>query len=417
MRGVRPGLGRMVRKRKQLSVMEKRNDGAKRVLVIGELDGYANSLKPVAIEQFLREHGHDVRLVDTYSLSRASGAAGSLRRKLPAWTPKKVALYAVEAAARLLTRRWGFGRRRLSYYMLLANHQLRRSILKSALPIDDFDLVICETPHDAGVLTVDTTARTLYDCPTPWADELFLEGRLTESQHERQRQREKRLFESVDHLAFHWESYAGYAREQYGLTGRNVMVMNFGCTLAAERARFDEPPRVVYLGSLGSRFIDLPLLARLARAYPYIDVYGGPPPDPRLGLNYLGHTSPDILSQYQLGLITCTDDPLRREGFSAKHLEYLAAGLPVLVPAWRSHLENLRGSVVYTEPTFPLVIGTLSNEKQWRKLSDEAYAQARRLTWDITLRPLEALLANAPVPGDTCDDHVSAAPHPFGHAG
>jgi len=377
--------------------MERRNDHPRRVLVIGELDGYANSLKPVAIEHFLRERGHEVRLVDTYSLSRASSAAGSLGRKLPAARPRKMGLYAVEAATKALTGRWGFGRRRLSYYLLLANHRMRRGILTSSLPLDDFDLVICETPHDADVLTTDTAAETLYDCPTPWADELLYEERLTERQHAKLRRREKTLFEGVDHLTFHWESYARYAREHYGLTGGNVMVMNFGCTLAAERARFRRPPRVVYLGSLGSRFIDLPLLARLAHAYPYIDVYGGPAPDPRLGLNYLGHTSPDILSGYQLGLITCTDDPLRRAGFSAKHLEYLAAGLPVLVPAWRRHLENLRGSVVYTERTFGSVIGSLTDERRWRDLSDEAYAQARQLTWDIALRPLEDLLEDIPV--------------------
>jgi len=377
--------------------MERHNDHPRRVLVIGELDGYANSLKPVAIEHFLRERGHEVRLVDTYSLSRASSAAGSLGRKLPAARPRKMGLYAVEAATKALTGRWGFGRRRLSYYLLLANHRMRRGILKSSLPLDDFDLVICETPHDADVLTADTAAETLYDCPTPWADELFYEERLTERQHAKLRRREKTLFEGVDHLTFHWESYARYARECYGLTGDNVMVMNFGCTLAAERARFRRPPRVVYLGSLGSRFIDLPLLARLGHAYPYIDVYGGPAPDPRLGLNYLGHTSPDILSGYQLGLITCTDDPLRRAGFSAKHLEYLAAGLPVLVPAWRRHLENLRGSVVYTERTFGSVIGSLTDERRWRDLSDEAYAQARQLTWDIALRPLEDLLEDIPV--------------------
>ncbi|MEU6354134.1 hypothetical protein ABZ896_33210 [Streptomyces sp. NPDC047072] len=381
--------------------MQPRNGRTRRVLVIGELDGYANSLKPVAIERFLRAHGHEVRLIDTYSLSRASGARDSLRRKLPAPRPRKMLLYAVEAAGKLLTARWGFGRRRLSYYVLLANHRVRRSILTSSLRFDEFDLVICETPHDAGVLTVDTTAETLYDCPTPWADELFFEERLTERQHAELRRREKKIFEKVDHLTFHWESYARYARAQYGLTGRNVAVMNFGCTLAAERAQFDSPPRVVYLGSLGSRFIDLPLLARLARLYPHIDVYGGPAPDPQLGLNYLGYTSPDILSRYQLGLITCTDDPLRREGFSAKHLEYLAAGLPVLVPSWRRHLENLRGSVVYTEQTFRSVIGTLSDAKQWQELSDEAYAQAGRLTWDRTLRPLDSLLENTPgPPGD-----------------
>jgi hypothetical protein len=197
----------------------------------------------------------------------------------------------------------------------------------------------------------------------------------------------------VDHLAFHWDSYARYAIEHYGINGHNLLTLNFGCTPSPCRARFADPPRIVYLGSLSSRFIDLPLLSRLSRLYPRIDVYGGPPPDPRLGLNYRGYARPEVLQAYQIGLITCTQDELRRDGFSAKHLQYLAHGLPVLVPAWRRHLEELSGSVAYEESTFLAAVTALSDEGEWQRTSDQAYDQARRLAWDETLRPLEALLS------------------------
>src|SRR6185312_10759458 len=167
-----------------------------------------------------------------------------------------------------------------------------------------FDLIICESPHDAGLLTVTTSARTLYDCPTPWADEIYFEGRVTGGQHRRLRSLERRVFESVDQLAFYWQSYARYAVRHYGISGANILTLDFGCTPAARRAEFKDPPRVIYLGSLSSRFIDLPLLSRLGRIYPHIDVYGGPAPDPKLGLNYLGYAHPSILQKYQLGLIT-----------------------------------------------------------------------------------------------------------------
>jgi hypothetical protein len=173
------------------------------------------------------------------------------------------------------------------------------------------------------------------------------------------------------------------------------MTLNFGCTPAAQRAEFSNPPRVVYLGSLSSKFIDLPLLSRLANLYPHIDVYGTPRPPANLGLNYLGYAPPTILQRYQFGLITCTRDELRRNGFSAKHLQYLAYGLPVLVPVWRRHTGLLQGSVVYDEHTFSSVLDALSNEKEWRRISDEAYAQAQRLAWDETLRPLERLLSRS----------------------
>ncbi|MFD5127441.1 glycosyltransferase [Streptomyces olindensis] len=369
----------------------------KRVLIVAQLDGYANSVKPLAIERFLRELGHEVRLVDTNYLARASSTPGSPGRMLPgSLRPAKLALYANDIASRVLTRRWGFGRRHLSYYVLLSDHRLRRRILRTDLALDDFDLVICETPFDAGVLTTGTSAETLYDCPNPWADEVFHEGRLTGRQHRRFRGWEKDFLEGMEHLSFSWETYGRYAQKHYGLSGDNFLQLNWGCTPSDTRARFARPARVAYVGSLSGEFINLPLLGRLSRLYPHIDVYGGPPPDPSLGIRYRGYASPDVLSDYQFGLITCTRDPIREEGFSAKHLHYLAHGLPVLVPAWRRHLDLLRGSVPYTEEDFTTVIDALSDETRWTAVSDAAYEQGRRLDWNRTLEPLRQLLDGSP---------------------
>jgi hypothetical protein len=358
-----------------------------RVIVICQLDRYANSVKPVEIERFLSRIGHRVELVNTYHLSRSRMVSW-----LPSMRPRHLGLYAVELAGAVI-RRWRWGRSHLSYYVVVADARLRASILGRSLPRDDVDLIICETPYDAAVLVRRTDARTLYDCPTPWADELFYEGRLTAAQRDRLRQLEIDVLENVDFLAFHWQTYADYAVRHYGITGRNLLTLNFGCTPAPSRARFAKRPRVVYLGSLGSRFIDLPLLSRLAAQDVDIDVYGGPAPDPALGLNYLGYADPDVLLEYQAGLITCTRDELRREGFSAKHLQYLAHGLPVLVPDWRRHLDLLQGSVPYNETSFSAVVASLSDESTWHRISDDAYAESERRSWDRSLAPLGDLLA------------------------
>lgn len=366
---------------------------ARRVLIVAQLDGYANSVKPLAIQRYLRERGHDVHLADTNCLARASSAPGSLGRMLPgSLRPDRLLLYANDVASKTLTRRWAFGRRHLSYHVLLTDHRLRRRILTRELRLDDYDLVICETPYDSGVLASGTSARTLYDCPNPWADEVFYEHRLSGRQHRRFRHWETGFLEDMEHLSFSWESYGRYAREHYGISGRNFLQLNWGCTPSQERARFADPPRVAYLGSLSSRFIDLALLGRLCRRNPGIDVYGGPPPDPALGINHRGYASPDVLRDYQFGLITCTRDLLRREGFSAKHLHYLAYGLPVLVPGWRRHLDLLRGSVPYTEDSFASVVDGLSGPDRWQPVADQAYEQAQRLDWNRTLEPLEELL-------------------------
>lgn len=367
----------------------------KRVMIVCQLDRFANGERARHLYEFLGSRGHEVSLVDTAYLGRASDGLQSFRSKAPPLSVPRFGLYVLEVVSRLLTRRWRWGRRHLSHYLLAADCRLRKQILSSTHHLDDFDLVICLTPYDARILTAPTSARTWYDCPTPWADELWYEGRLTGRQHHRLRRVETELFERVDHLSFHWQTYGGYAVKHYGITGRNLVNLNWGCVPLRRRARFESPARVVYLGSLSSQFIDLRLLSRLARLYDHIDVYGGPPPDPGLGLNYLGYASEEVLESYQFGLVTCTRDELRREGFSAKHLGYLSCGLPVLVPAWRRHLELLRGSVPYDEQSFVSVIAALSDRRAWQCVSDEAYEQAQRLAYPRTLAPLDAVLREA----------------------
>jgi hypothetical protein len=101
-----------------------------------------------------------------------------------------------------------------------------------------------------------------------------------------------------------------------------------------------------------------------------------------------------VLDDYQIGLITFSKDPLRREGFSAKNMQYIAHGLPVLIPAWRRHMDLIRGCVPYDEDTFLSAIERLSDEREWQHVSDEAYEQAQELTWERTLQPLEETLRN-----------------------
>lgn len=365
---------------------------ARSVLIVGELDGFANGQKPTEIARFLRSRGHEVHVANTYLLSRATDDPDSPLRRLPSlrgvWP---FTLYLVELAQRLFTRRWRYGRRHLSYPLIRAELWLRRRILSGSLSLDNFDLIIGEHPSESEFMLTPTTATVIYDCMTPWADELYFERRLTEKQHQKMRRHEARILDNVDHLSFSWETYAPYAVKHYNISGRNLTQLNWGCTPVANRVRFRSPPRIVLMGSLSSHFINLPMLSRLSRLYP-IDVYGGPPPDASLGINYLGWAPSSVLDDYQLGLITCSTDELRRDGFSAKNMAYVAHGLPVLVPAWRRHMHLIRGSVPYDEDTFLSVVEALSDEAYWQRLSDEAYAQAQELTWERTLEPADRVL-------------------------
>ena len=98
---------------------------AKRVLIVCQLDKYANGLKPVEVERFLRERGHDVRLVNTYYLARASSEPSSRRNKYPALQLERFALYAIEVATTLFTSLEA--RSTLSLYYLLVGDYRPRS--------------------------------------------------------------------------------------------------------------------------------------------------------------------------------------------------------------------------------------------------------------------------------------------------
>ena len=63
-----------------------------RVLIVGELDSFANGQKPREIEHYLRSQGHEVETADTYYLGRASGNPDSILRKLPAPRPRTMLL-------------------------------------------------------------------------------------------------------------------------------------------------------------------------------------------------------------------------------------------------------------------------------------------------------------------------------------
>lgn len=136
------------------------------------------------------------------------------------------------------------------------------------------------------------------------------------------------------------------------------------------------------MGYLGGYWIDLDLLSELTQLYPHLDVYGLPEPPAKYGLNYKGYGSVDQLRHYQFGLITSSKDRLRCEGFSAKHIDYLAAGLPVLVPEWRTAARDLAGSIFYTVDNFADQVRLHSSQESWAAVSKAALEQARQYTAD-----------------------------------
>jgi hypothetical protein len=340
----------------------------KKILIICALDGFSNTVRPSKIVEHLRDRGHDVELIDIATMERSRAARDAIRARVPG--------IAQQLGSELLLRRRA---RRLE------------RLIRQKRP----DVVICETYAAALALTRDLPCVTVYDAPTPHADELFFSGKVSRPIDALHRRTEVELFKHVDFLTFYWDSYCEYVKQRYtgerGYRGENLFTLNWGCTPRARHATSRNPPRIAYLGWLDGYWANLPLLAALSRQHP-IDVYGGPPPDPNLGLNYLGYASPDVLLDYQFGLITITDDDLRREGFSAKHLEYVSYGLPVLCPEWRQDHRLAGVTIPFNEANFGAQLRRYSDRDVWQEIHERCVSTAADLSWDRQLRPLDEIV-------------------------
>ncbi len=365
---------------------------SRRVAVIATLDGFANSKKALLIRDLLTERGHAVTIIDTLHLSRAS--SNGRGRALPSPQPGKLLVYLAGAGLHSIERFRGrfAGWLRALLYLLQMRIRARVVANRIAAPAAggaSFDVVICESQADAGIMLHDLPGTTkIYNCATPLADELYFGGELTDRGYRNLKAFEVEIFRKSDHLSFHWHSYAEYVRKYYEYDATNIFTFDRNATVTNTPARFAAQPKIVYMGYLGGYWIDLDLLSELTRLYPHLDVYGLPEPPARYGLNYRGYASEDLLQNYQFGLITSSKDRLRCEGFSAKHIDYLAAGLPVLVPEWRTAARDLRGSIFYTVDNFLDQVRLHSSEDSWTAASNAALDQARQYTADKIAREL-----------------------------
>ena len=60
---------------------------------------------------------------------------------------------------------------------------MRAIILSKLLKDKGFDVVICENEIDSYVFTKNLNCLKIYDCPTPWSDELFYGGELSRNSY------------------------------------------------------------------------------------------------------------------------------------------------------------------------------------------------------------------------------------------
>ena len=363
-----------------------------KILIIASLDGFANSVWPINIERYISIKNYKVDILDTLYISRLKTKEGKLVKILPNPSFYAISLYILELFYFLIVMFLPMYKIYFGYYFITSMMKMREKIISKTIQNNHYDLIICTSQIDSyALINTNKKCKTLFSCPTPFADELYYSKLITENKHQKFRDFEVKIYKSYTYLSFHWHTYADYVKKYYNYEGKNIIKLNKGTEYVTKKALYNEKPKIVYFGRLDGDWINLPLLSKLSKIY-LIDVYGLPAPDPKYGLNYKGYATSDILSEYQFGLITITTDNLRREGFSAKHLDYLSYGLPVLIPEWRESAKDLKGTILFNEENFLEKIKYYSRQEQWDIISKEALKQASEMRWEITLKSLDDIL-------------------------
>ncbi|WP_125477711.1 hypothetical protein [Caballeronia terrestris] len=362
----------------------------KRAVIVCSQDPFANGVKPKEIEKYLKSNGYDsVLLFNSGAISRLGGAG--IRRRLPGLNVKKVELYLCEGLLVVLSK-FGTSARRaatslLLWRVLVLRGQVLGFVLRSR---GNFDLLICESNLDTALTLADRIADVqILDLPSPFAEEQLFGGLLSQAGYERVRKVEIAAYAAADYLSFHWHTYADYVRDKK-YQGNNFLALTYGTNPKLKLAKYDDHPKIVYLGFLGDYWVNLPLLAQLCKLCPHLEVYGGPEPPASLGINYKGYApSTDVVANYQFGLVTISDDELRRHSFSSKHLEYASYGLPVLTPVWRKDEALCGSSIYYTAENFLAQVRGASMRQEWERLHAAALKDAERFSWPSALKALD----------------------------
>ncbi len=370
-------------------VVQRYINNMKKIAIICYLDGFGNSIAPLGIKKYLEKKGHTVDLINTHYLSR-------FKKKVDVdfIVPKsgfKIFLTVLLEITNYFSQKYVTGGK-INYFLLFMIMRLRASMLKKLFKNASYDFIICEDPWDSYLLLSKLDGVTIYHCQTPFAEELYFGGQLTEKAYEKLKRMEIEIYSNSDYLSFAWDSYGEYVKKYYNYNGKNIISLNNGTVLAEKKAKYNSSPKIVYFGYLGGYWINLPLLSNLTKQYKNIDVYGYPEPDKKYKLNYKGYATKKILSNYQFGLITITKDRLRSEGFSGKHIDYLSYGLPVLTPEWRKEEKLGKTAIFYNDNNFLEVIKRYSQKKQWEKVSKNSIKMAENMNWDSTLKPLDKII-------------------------
>ena len=355
----------------------------KNIAILCTLDAFANAIRPMELKKALEANGHTVTLI-----SQGKIVAGPTPPTVQ--HSNKIFSYITTRLTKIFD---SVVNGKLYHYYFLLKLKKNAHHVIPLLEKSMFDVIIIENHLQAYVMKEVKNVPYILDFDAPLIDELMYSGKINQDSYKELTRIFTQIYKNATYINFQWHTYSNYIKENV-YNGDNFVEVNFGCIPKAQtlRAKYSAKPKIICLGYLAGKWVNLPLLSRLSKLYD-IDVYGGPVPDKKWELNYRGYApSTNVLKEYQFGLITISQDKLRQSSFSSKHLEYLSFGLPVLTPDWRkdSILEDV--SIYYNESNFLSQIEHYSQKKRWKDMSERSYQKAQILSWDTVLRPLVRLV-------------------------
>jgi glycosyltransferase involved in cell wall biosynthesis len=336
-------------------------------------DKMATGERGRALFRFLSERGHDVQVV----APAEKRLADFYRFRFSTWSRAK--------------------RRALRREILPHLWDYVADELAPRLDEGKFDIVVARLQPVAYALTrLKSPCLKIFDA----ANIAFLESyhgwNADMSEIEVEYRKEIEICRAADYIFLHHDILAQFFRAHV-FDSDKVVTVRMGCYPAKRVASHSSSPRIVYAGSY--RYIQDPyLLSLLARVSPYpIDCYGKK--DPNFSflpapLSYRGYREDAaFMAEYQCGLITISQDRLRRHSPSTKFAYYFAHGLPVLFPDWMKEGYTYPAAIPFNEDNFAdQARAVCESPGEWRRLSGAAVKTAEGFVWDRVLAPFDDII-------------------------
>lgn len=364
-----------------------------KAVIICSPDVFANAIKPEKLKEYLEARSFEVQLLPIFAVSRL-GETG-FAQKLPGINARKLYTYMLEALRALArTTRNRTAVRCVNSLLMIHIQKNLGVLLYQKLKQIEPDIVICETNLGVGFVALPRVAKLqILDLPVPGAEEMYFGDELSKKAYQKLKKYEIVMYGTADAISFHWHTYAEFVRKSK-YNGKNFIDLSYGTTAKKRHAIYAKNPKVIFLGLLNGYWVNIPLLEELCSKYPNIDVYGGPKPTKGSKINYKGYApSLDIMAKYQFGLTTISDDLLRRQSFSSKHLEYISYGLPVFTPSWRRDSLLDKCSIYYDDvEDFIVQLKKFKGKQAWTELNKAALLTANKLSWSRAFKSFDKLL-------------------------